>query len=218
MISRLTGRLESIEGMLAVVTPSAGGISYEVLIPMFFAERLASKTGQDVTLTTLQYLEAQGQGSNLIPRLIGFERASDRDFFLLFTTVKGIGNKKALKAMAVAPAEIANAISAKDSKSLAKLPEIGKRLSETIVAELTGRVASYLGLDESDLPRSSIEFKPASAHLPVESEAIEALVALGESRSEAERIVGKALESLRATGVDPTNSGHILERIYATRA
>lgn len=197
--------------MAAVV--SLGAVSHEVLVPMFLNERLQGRIGQEVTLTTLEYLEAQGQGSSFIPRLIGFESAKDREFFLLFTTVKGIGNKKALRAMTVAPSVIAGAIAAKDSKALSQLPEVGKRLSETIVAELTGRVSAYLGLD--DLPR---EIKPAATVSPVEADAVEALIALGENRVNAETVVARAMASLAAAGIAPTTSDEVIARVYAARA
>lgn len=61
-----------------------------------------------------------GEGS--LPRLIGFEAARDRQFFELFTTVKGIGNRKALKAMAIEPAAIAALIVAKDAKARPNYP------------------------------------------------------------------------------------------------
>ncbi len=59
-----------------------------------------------ITLTTFQYLESQGQGSSVIPRLVGFQSTAEREFFELFTTVKGIGNRRALRAMAEDPGVI----------------------------------------------------------------------------------------------------------------
>jgi Holliday junction DNA helicase RuvA len=245
MICRVTGRLDAIEGTQAVVTPPPGAVSHEVLLPAYVAERLAGRVGAQVTLVTLEYLEAQGQGTSFIPRLVGFESARERDFFLLFTTVKGIGNKKALRAMASPPAEIAGAIASKDSRWLSRLPEIGKRLSETIVAELTGRVAAYMVFDEMDAAGGAgggasgadgdaagavgadgaggagvdgagvggaggasgagVEVKPGAAGglsgraaaIAAEEDAIDALVALGESRGDAERLVSKAVAALR---------------------
>lgn len=207
MICRICGRLESLDGMAAVL--NLGAVSHEVLVPMYLSERLESRVGQEITLTTLEYLEAQGQGSSFIPRLLGFEATKDRDFFLLFTTVKGIGNKKALRAMSVPPSAIASAIAAKDSKALSKLPEVGKRLSETIVAELTGRVAPYLGLD--DLP---VQMKPSAAASPVEADAVEALIALGETRASAESVVAKAMASFAAAGVEPKTGDEVIARVY----
>ena len=93
--------------------------------------------------------------------------------------------------MAREPAGIAAWIAAKDAKSLQQLPEIGKRLAETIVAELNGKVDGWLSAEElTGLSAASIE--PA-ARPPLIEEAIETLLALGESRSDAERMIDRAL-------------------------
>jgi holliday junction DNA helicase RuvA len=199
MITRLIGMLDSIEGTSATVTPQGGahgaspatpsdGVSYEVMLPAYFANRLEERIGQTITFHTRQHLEAIGQGSSFIPRLLGFPSIGDRRFFELFTTVKGLGSRRALRAMAEPPGSIASAITAHDTKALQKLPEIGKRLAETIVAELDGKVALYVptGLEQA-------EPKPRSQRGGAASEAVETLVALGETRSEAERKVDLAI-------------------------
>lgn len=191
MIARLSGTLEElVDGHALVSVP--GGLTYQVLLPAYFAERLrAAGTGKPITLVTLQYLESQGQGASFVPRLIGFEHERDRRFFELFTTVKGIGNRKALRAMAAEPAAIAGAIIAKDAKALTKLPEIGKRMAETVIAELTGKVDAFLAASEVEALERAAESRsmPADA---VAADTIAALEALGESRSDAEALVARA--------------------------
>lgn len=195
MVRKITGRLESMDGLAALVTPAVGGISYEVLVPAFLSERLSQEVGKTVELVTLQYLEGQGQGASFIPRLIGFRTAHERRFFELLITVKGMGNKKALRALAVEPGEFARAIAERDTKSLQSMPEIGKRMAETVIAELTGKVDAFVVYESG----RGIETKPGApaARSGASAEAIEMLVALGESRSDAERMVE------RATGKDP---------------
>lgn len=215
MIARLTGKLESIEGASACVSPEAGGLTYEVLLPAYLAERLTGRLGQVVTLVTLQYLESQNQGSSYVPRLIGFTSAQERDFFELFTTVKGIGNRKALRAMAVEPAVIARAIASKDARGLYQLPEIGKRLAETVIAELTGKVEGYLAASEIEaLDRGA----RAATPLPdAAGEAIAALMGLGETRPEAERLVRRAVDRLAGEG-GAVSVDQVLHAVYAGRS
>src|SRR4051794_25440863 len=55
-----------------------------------------------------------GAGGNIEPRLVGFLRADDRAFFNLFITVKGIGPKKALRALVLPTGDIAQAIESRD--------------------------------------------------------------------------------------------------------
>ncbi|HRJ50007.1 MAG: hypothetical protein KF787_00305 [Phycisphaeraceae bacterium] len=213
MIHRIEGTLSEMLGTTAVVRLS-GGVWVEALLPAYLARALADRVGQPLSLYTHAYLEGQGQGTSFIPRLIGFETIGDRRFFEVFTTVKGIGNRKALRAMEVAPAEIARAIADRDTAALVRLPEIGKRLAETIVAELHGKVAPFLdsddrrGLDAASSGRARHP-EPAGPR----QEAVAALVALGETRADAERKVEVALA--RHGGADPTTADEVLVRVYA---
>ncbi len=190
MIRRISGTLERVEGSAALVQIEGSPIVYEVLLPVHLAARLADQPGpRPVTFHTMQLLEGLGQGTSFVPRLLGFASESDRKFFELFTTVKGIGNRKALRAMAQEPAWIAAAIARKDAKALQELPEIGKRMAETVVAELFGKVDAYL-LGDLDDP-AMIESRSMP---PAAEEAISALVALGQPRTDAERMVARAIE------------------------
>jgi holliday junction DNA helicase RuvA len=190
MITRISGTLESLEGSTAAIRPEHSGLVYEVLLPAFAADAIAGRLGQMVTLHTLEYFESPNQGATFLPRLVGFPSAADRRFFELFTTVKGIGNRKALRAMAADPSQIAGWIAAHDTRALTDLPEIGKRLAETIVAELAGKVGPHIAPGAAGM-----EAKPARAgSLPQSAaEAVAALVALGETRADADERVRRAL-------------------------
>ena len=80
----------------------------------------------------------------MIPRLAGFLSVEDRAFFELFTTCKGIGNRKALRAMSLDVGQLAGAISDRDIALLQTLPDIGRRTAETIIATLHGKVDRFL--------------------------------------------------------------------------
>lgn len=217
MITRLSGILEAVEGLNAIIAPKGEAVAYEVLLPAFLAERLAAQRGRAITLHTIQYLESQGQGTSFVPRLVGFEQPQDRAFFTLFITVKGIGNRKALRAMALPPAAIAAAIRSKDAKSLTKLPEVGKRLAETIIAELHGKVDSYLTEGEV----ASLDQAAAAIGItfdPVSEEAVLALMALGETRGDAEAMVSRAIDRGRKEGRPLATTEEVLERVFAGRA
>ncbi|MCA9293272.1 MAG: hypothetical protein KDA20_05605 [Phycisphaerales bacterium] len=189
MIARVQGKLESVEGTVAIVA-TEGGIAYAVHVPAFLASELATVTGVSVTLHTLQLIEASAQGSNMTPRLIGFRTKDERRFFELFTTVKGLGTRRGLRAMAAPVGEIARAIAGRDVAWLQKLPEIGKRLAETVVAELHGKVDGFAAPGGAQVA----EGKPTSALSgDVAQQAIAALVRLGEARQEAERKIERAL-------------------------
>lgn len=189
MLTRITGRLTEIDGLAGTIVPEPGAMAYEVLLPAFLAQRLGEHLGSMLTLHTLEYLESQGQGASFIPRLVGFESPQERRFFELFTTVKGIGNRKALRAMASSPALIARAIARRDACWLQELPEIGKRLAETVVAELHGKVEAFLSPDEERVLESK-----SSPSGGLADRAVSALMALGESKPDAQRMVARAIE------------------------
>jgi len=215
MICRITGTITSVEPPAIVLEIEGQGLSYEILTPAYLAVQLANQVGQRVTLITIQYLESQGQGSSFIPRLIGFQHASDRRFFEVFITVKGIGNRKALRAMAIEPARIARAIASRDAAALKELPEIGKRLADTIVAELTGKVDAFLSSSEIESLDAAIKPARALASGPHE-EAIEILVALGETREQADRRVSLALSRAAVKGHQEPTAAQLVDMVFGS--
>jgi len=209
MLVRLTGRLDAIETDAAIVTLQVG-MTYRAMLPASATDSISGRVGETITLETLELYEASGQGSHLTPRLIGFVTETDRRFFELFTTVKGVGSRKALRAMAAPTGDIASAISRKDTAFLRTLPEIGARLAETICAELGGKVDRFI---TPDLHGSLVEPKPGAAPGGIAAQAIAALVRLGESRPDAERLVSLAQDR------DPTidNADTLLAAAFASR-
>src|SRR4051812_3301291 len=113
MISALTGTLKRVDEDR--VHLQAGHILYELLVPAADVQLLESGTGNEMTFHTIFYLQGDASGGNAEPRLIGFLRPEDKKFFTLFTTVKGIGPRTALRALAVPVGEIAQAIEARDA-------------------------------------------------------------------------------------------------------
>ncbi len=191
MISRIHGLMIGLETGRALL--DRDGIVYEVHVPSVDQQRLGAMINETVTLHTLHYLEGQGQGSSFIPRLIGFLDADDREFFEIFTTVKGMGNRKALRALALPLSVVARAIAEKDLDLLVSLPEIGKRTADTIVAQLSGKVDRFVELK----PVAGVGAVDAAASELVR-DVVTVLVQLGESRTDAESLVTRAL------AVDPS--------------
>jgi len=210
MIARIEGVLETIAGSVLLVRP-AGGLVYEVMVSAYAAARLGGSIGQPVTLHTLHYLESQNQGASFQPRLAGFLTREDREFFELFTSVKGIGNRRALRSMTLASDQIASAIAERDLAILQTLPEIGRRLAETIVATLHGKVDRFISLSSP-----SAGGKPSSAASPaprtLTRDALDVLIQLGENRAQAMAWIDQAL---RDTPDDPpTDTQDLIARVY----
>lgn len=186
MIVRLTGTLTDLDEEHVVV--ERDGVAYEVLVPRYALGELGATRGVVVTLHTLEYYEGSAAGGHLTPRIVGFLHPEDRAFFELFITVKGIGVRKALRALGEPVGRIAAMIVAADVRGLGQLSGIGKRTAEQIVAELRGKVDAF-----------SVEGGRTSAAVqtewtPAQRDAIEILVAWGDSRADAQRWVARVAQ------------------------
>ncbi|MBN1437282.1 MAG: hypothetical protein JW936_09415 [Sedimentisphaerales bacterium] len=188
MIARIIGILEELDTDSNVALVEVGQLGYEVMVPGYAVSDLSARVGREVVLYCLEYYEASGGiGGNLIPRIIGFPQAQDKQFFQRFIKVKGIGVRKALRALSRPIGEIAVEIETGDTKMLATLPEIGKRTAEQIVAELKGKVELF-ALSGKHLVA---EHKPLS---DAAREALVILLQLGEKEVEAEALIQQVLE------------------------
>ena len=205
MIVRLSGKLEYVGEDVVHVT--IGELTHELLVPAADVPFLQTKMGQTVTFFTLEYFEGNASFGQLAPKMIGFLRPDDKEFFELFTTVKGIGTKKALRALATNVGEIASAIALKDARKLSSLPQIGKRAAEQIIAELHGKVEKF--------SRAGGAVEVPVEQLPDhELQAIEVLVKLGERRVDAEAWVRRVCQ-VDSTLRDPQK---VIQSVYRLRA
>lgn len=199
MLTRITGHLEAVEGGTAVLalTIGDGSLAHAALVSPWTAGRLGSRIGETVTLHTIELLESPNQGATFTPRLLGFETREDRAFFEALTRVKGLGPRRVLRALAAPTADVASLIVQGDAKGLTRLPEIGKKLAEAIIAELAEVAPAFaLGAAAGLAPgaptaRSLVEARSAFGAAALQ--AISALIRLGESRAEAERLVERAV-------------------------
>jgi len=186
VIVRLTGTLIDVTEESVVVDRE--GEAREVLVPPFAINELAAYRGRVVTLHTIEFLEGNQASGNLAPRMLGFLHTEDRDFFRRFTGVKGIGPRKALRMLCEPVRRIASWIESGDTKALTRLPGIGARGAELVVASLRGK------MDDLALPVVG-ESQAESARLSdVQRDALEILVAWGDPRGDAERWLQRAAQ------------------------
>jgi len=189
MITKISGTIDSLSNLSVIIENS--GIYYSVSMPPVLLERLSEthRPGDEVLLYTHHYIEGGVGVGNLFPRLIGFLDKEARAFYEIFTTVKGLGERKALQALTIPISAIANAVEQGDVSTLKRLPGIGGRMADKIVAELRGKLTQFTTVVEE---RAAAE-EPAAA-AGIEEEAMEILIAqLGFRRVEAENLIRKAL-------------------------
>ncbi|MGE3857792.1 MAG: Holliday junction branch migration protein RuvA, partial [Dehalococcoidia bacterium] len=138
MIAALRGTVTHWDDATSTAWIEVQGVSYEVRIPAFAAEWIESVQGEaDTQIFTYYHVSERSPQ----PLLIGFPDLAARDFFRKFIEVPDVGPVKAVRALTFPVSEIAGWIEAEDVKAIQQLPGIGQRLSQTIVAQLAGKLA-----------------------------------------------------------------------------
>lgn len=181
MIAGIEGKLVQLGTETALV--QVGAVTYEVMLPGYCISALSGRIGEDISLCTMEYYEGSLGGGNLVPRLVGFLSPIEREFFDEFTSVKGLGIRKGLRALSIPIASIAGAVEAGDEKVLMTLSGIGRKMAQQIVAELKGKLEAFAFGAEPATKTVQPRLKP------FQTEALEILVAWGEKRSEAMELI-----------------------------
>jgi Holliday junction DNA helicase RuvA len=182
MIASVTGRLTAATAD-RVVIETAGGVGYELTIPLGVMERLPA-VGQTVTLATELVVRDDGWA------LYGFADEGARRFFQRLTSVSGVGPRLAIALLSHLGAERgARAIREKNVGLLASVSGIGKKTAERLALELGDKVDEFVGAAESGPP------PPGGAA----AGALRALEGLGYAPAEADRALRQALADDGAT-------------------
>lgn len=171
MIVRLQGTL--IGRQPPALTVDVGGVGYQVEAPLNVFDRLPA---DGETVTVLTHLVVKDDGHTLY----GFVNEADRALFRELLKVSGIGPRLALAILSgVSGDDFALMVEAGDSQALTRLPGIGKKTAERLILEMRGRLSDPGGATTGG----------AGGALSAESEAREALTALGYSSSEALKMI-----------------------------
>ena len=134
MISRLKGTLISRE-LDHVEVETAGGVVYEVQIPLSILERLPRPPAPDFEIRTLQVVREDSD------TLYGFLEPFERELFSRLLGASGVGPKVALAMLSTYSARrLAQALAEKDVNALKQVSGVGKKTAERIVLELADRV------------------------------------------------------------------------------
>jgi len=97
MIAAIAGKVtETKENALVI---ACGALSYEVLVPRSVLQRVQENQDSDGNVRLITYHYLQVSPSSASPVLVGFFNKLERDFFLEFIKVSGIGPRAAVKAL-----------------------------------------------------------------------------------------------------------------------
>lgn len=156
------------------VVIDAGGVGYKIYTSLFSMEHMP-EMGKKIKVYTHFHVREDLQD------LYGFTTKEELAMFLNLISVSGVGPKVALAILSVAtPAELALAIIQKNVKVITKASGVGPKVAERVILELKNKIKNIEALPEDygDMPAVGSE-----------SEAIEALTALGYSPQEAKKAV-----------------------------
>lgn len=174
MYSYIKGTLEEVgEGKIVI---DNHGIGYQILTSSNMADYLPS-VGAEVKIYT--YLNVKEDAMTLF----GFLTKDALYVFQLLLGVSGIGPKGALGILSVMTTDdLRFAVIGGDARAIAKAPGIGAKTAQRVILELKDKLNLEDVFEDKGIPVQN----PAAAEAKtIKNEAVQALVALGYSSSEA---------------------------------
>lgn len=181
LISYIRGPLE--EKLEDSVVVEAANVGYRIFVPGSVLEALP-RLGEEVKLHTHFSVREDGMS------LYGFLSKQDLEMFRMLIAVNGIGPKSALGILsALRPDALRLAVISGDAKAISRAPGVGAKTAQRIILDLKDKIKAedLLAADAAVLTEAA----DVSGVGEVGKEAIEALMALGYSASEASGAVRK---------------------------
>jgi Holliday junction DNA helicase RuvA len=168
MIASIQGAISATFKDHVVIT--VGGIGYQVFVPYSTLERI-NGSGETFLHTLLIVREDS-------LTLYGFATATEREVFEKLLTVSGVGPKLALAILSTLTIDnLRNAVINERPEMLSRVPGIGKKTAQKIVIELKDKLGAGL------------ETAPVDMFDDLNSDVLDALVALGYSIVEAQTAI-----------------------------
>lgn len=175
MYSYIKGTVEEI--YLDKIVLENNGIGYEINVSSYTAQSV--QKGKQAKIFTKLIVKEDDMS------LCGFASRKELEMFKLLTSVSKIGLKVGLGMLSSAtPQQLSAYILSGDIAKLSKCPGVGKKTAERIILELKDKVEKESAEFEATL------FNQTPTGLKLE-EALEALLTLGYSNSEAKEAVQK---------------------------
>ena len=194
MIYHLNGTLELCEEGSCVI--DCGGVGYKLSISDNTYTSILPHINEKMKLLT--YLQVRED----CVELYGFKTNDELSAFKLLITVSGVGPKAAMSILSLlTPDKLSLAICSEDTKTISKASGIGAKTAARVVLELKDKISKQVFASSDAVAASQVasSFSKSSSL----SEALDALVVLGYSRSEAQRALSGIDPSLDVTKIIP---------------
>ena len=161
--------------------------------------------GETITLHTHMVVREDAQ------LLYGFHSLSERQMFRNLIKISGVGPKLALTILSGMSAEdFSRCIMDGDSKSLTRLPGVGKKTAERLVVELKDRLEKDDSIQHTGTAGSAVKIEKQAN--PV-NDAVSALISLGYKAQQASQMIrdldveGKTTEEIIRAALHTTMDG-----------
>ena len=176
MISFLRGTVIEVLPMRLII--EAGGVGYDLHIPLSTYDKLPAPGTETKILTHLQVREDAHV-------LYGFATPEERDLFLLLVNnVSGVGPKLALAVLnGTTPVTFRGLVVAGDIAALSRIKGVGKKTAERIIVELRDKVGVSAAWEAASAQQG---LSPEEQHV---NDAVLALISLGYKQAEAHKSV-----------------------------
>lgn len=182
MIAYIRGTLVEKEPTRAVI--EAGGVGYELLVPLSTYEKLP-RTGSEAKLLAYHCVREDDE------ILFGFWAEDEKAMFAKLTSVSGVGPKIALAILSGSSiAELAMSIAGGDAKRISAIKGVGKKTAEKICVELKDKVGEFAFAGRAG----------AGGPAPIAKDAALALRALGFNEETSSKMVAEVLA--KDSGID----------------
>lgn len=171
MYSYIIGKVVEKQSQSIVVDNN--GIGYEIFISKNQMQNI--ELNKEIKIYTYFHVSEDCE------QLYGFLRIEDKKMFEKLISVSKIGPKTAILILSkIETSDFALAVISNDLKVLSKLPGVGQKTAQRIVLELKDKI------ETEDAITSSYNMEQFKDY----NELIEALLILGYSRAQVERIIG----------------------------
>ena len=179
---------ELVAATLGMAVVDAGGVGYRMTVSENTFRSLPRPSDRHPTVTLYTYLSVREDGIELF----GFESERELSSFKMLLSVSGVGPKAAMAILSLlTPEKFALAVCTEDKKAISKASGVGPKTAARIILELRDKLMKEADIDD-DLSAAVLDHSGEAAGAPPRgklSEAMDALMVLGYTRSEAQNVL-----------------------------
>ena len=185
MIAHLSGTLLTKEPNSVIVDVS--GVGYEVSIPLSTFYELENE-GSNVKLRIYTHVKEDAL------QLYGFKTERERELFVNFISVSGIGPKLGIALLSGMSAdELVASIKNNNLARLTLIPGVGRKTAERLIVDLREKMTALAASQVEEVPGRISDLSVHSTEDDVRSQALSGLLNLGYQKSAAEKAIDSVL-------------------------